>query len=41
MCTAGLWPFAHPSAAVAEAEKDPELTDIEVGFTDRDLAFLR
>ncbi|MFF4354828.1 TetR/AcrR family transcriptional regulator [Streptomyces sp. NPDC001530] len=30
--TAGLWPFAHPSDAVAEAQRHPELTDTKVDF---------
>ncbi|MFF4792935.1 hypothetical protein ACFY2M_24895 [Streptomyces sp. NPDC001276] len=33
--TAGLWPFAHPSGAVAEAQRDPELADTKVDFADR------
>ncbi|WP_338704256.1 TetR family transcriptional regulator (plasmid) [Streptomyces sp. Q6] len=32
VCTAGLWPFAHPSDAVAEAQRHPELTDTRVDF---------
>ncbi|MFF4749184.1 TetR family transcriptional regulator [Streptomyces sp. NPDC002514] len=35
VCTAGLWPFAHPSAAVAEAQRHPELADTKVDFADR------
>ncbi|GGJ29396.1 TetR/AcrR family transcriptional regulator [Streptomyces brasiliensis] len=35
VCTAGLWPFAHPSAAVAEAQRDPELADTRVDFAER------
>jgi tetracycline repressor-like protein len=35
VCTAGLWPFAHPSAAVAEAQLDPEPADTKVDFADR------
>lgn len=33
--TAGLWPFAHPSEAVAEAQRDPELAATKVDFADR------
>lgn len=33
--TAGLWPFAHPSPAVAEAQQDPELAHTRVDFPDR------
>ncbi|MFD0412270.1 TetR family transcriptional regulator [Streptomyces sp. NPDC127108] len=33
--TAGLWPFAHPSEAVAEAQCDPELAATKVDFADR------
>ncbi|MEU6840383.1 TetR family transcriptional regulator [Streptomyces sp. NPDC046716] len=33
--TAGLWPFAHPSPAVVEAQQDPELADTKVDFADR------
>ncbi|MEU4098678.1 TetR family transcriptional regulator [Streptomyces sp. NPDC026673] len=35
VCTAGLWPFAHPSEAVAEAQRDPELADTRVDFAER------
>ncbi|MGY0021475.1 TetR family transcriptional regulator [Streptomyces sp. YJ-C3] len=35
VCTAGLWPFAHPSPAVAEAQQAPELADTRVDFADR------
>lgn len=35
VCTAGLWPFAHPSPAVAEAQQDPELADTRVDFAQR------
>ncbi|MFE9611779.1 TetR/AcrR family transcriptional regulator [Streptomyces sp. NPDC006012] len=35
VCTAGLWPFARPSAAVAEAQRDPELADTKVDFAER------
>ncbi|WP_331729450.1 TetR family transcriptional regulator (plasmid) [Streptomyces sp. NBC_00028] len=34
VCTAGLWPFAHPSEAVAEAQRHPELTDTKVDFAE-------
>lgn len=30
----GLWPFAHPSAAVAEAIDDPRLSASRIDFTD-------
>ncbi|MFD9882690.1 TetR family transcriptional regulator [Streptomyces alboflavus] len=33
--TAGLWPFAHPSEAVAEAQRAPELAATKVDFADR------
>ncbi|WP_372346692.1 TetR family transcriptional regulator [Streptomyces sp. KL116D] len=33
--TAGLWPFAHPSDAVAEAQRTPELADTKVDFATR------
>ncbi|MET9880969.1 TetR family transcriptional regulator [Actinacidiphila glaucinigra] len=33
--TAGLWPFAYPSEAVAEAQRDPELADTRVDFAER------
>ncbi|MDH6514335.1 AcrR family transcriptional regulator [Streptomyces sp. SAI-135] len=33
--TAGLWPFAHPSAAVSEAQRDPELAATKVDFAAR------
>ncbi|MFF4836671.1 TetR/AcrR family transcriptional regulator [Streptomyces sp. NPDC001315] len=33
--TAGLWPFACPSPAVAEAQQDPELADTKVDFGER------
>ncbi|PWI15802.1 TetR/AcrR family transcriptional regulator [Streptomyces sp. Act143] len=32
VCTAGLWPFAHPSEAVAEAQRHPELAATKVDF---------
>ncbi|MFD8565671.1 TetR/AcrR family transcriptional regulator [Streptomyces sp. NPDC059639] len=32
---AGLWPFAHPSPAVVEAQRDPELADTKVDFAER------
>lgn len=32
---AGLWPFANPSPAVAEAVKDPALAGSRVDFTER------
>ncbi|MFE2546254.1 TetR/AcrR family transcriptional regulator [Actinacidiphila glaucinigra] len=35
VCTAGLWPFAHPSEAVAEAQRTPELADTRVDFAER------
>ncbi|MEW2290297.1 TetR family transcriptional regulator [Streptomyces sp. NPDC047841] len=35
VCTAGLWPFAHPSPAVAEAQEDPELAGTKVDFAER------
>ncbi|MFJ5220284.1 TetR family transcriptional regulator [Streptomyces sp. NPDC088354] len=35
VCTAGLWPFTHPSEAVAEAQRDPELADTRVDFAER------
>ncbi|MFF3503287.1 TetR/AcrR family transcriptional regulator [Streptomyces sp. NPDC003247] len=35
VCTAGLWPFAHPSDAVAEAQLDPGLADTKVDFAER------
>lgn len=35
VCTAGLWPFAHPSEAVAEAQRDPELAGTRVDFAER------
>ncbi|MFF0478837.1 TetR/AcrR family transcriptional regulator [Streptomyces sp. NPDC004284] len=35
VCTAGLWPFAHPSEAVAEAQRDPELAGTRVDFAQR------
>ncbi|MFE9628097.1 TetR family transcriptional regulator [Streptomyces sp. NPDC006527] len=35
VCTAGLWPFAHPSPAVTEAQQDPELADTKVDFAAR------
>lgn len=33
--TAGLWPFAHPSPAVAQAQQDPELAHTKVEFPTR------
>jgi AcrR family transcriptional regulator len=33
--TAGLWPFACPSPAVAEAQQDPELAGTRVDFAER------
>ncbi|MFE2910552.1 TetR/AcrR family transcriptional regulator [Kitasatospora indigofera] len=33
--TAGLWPFARPSAAVAEAQLDPRLAGTTVDFAER------
>ncbi|WP_037855684.1 TetR/AcrR family transcriptional regulator [Streptomyces sp. NRRL S-340] len=33
--TAGLWPFAHPSQAVVEAQRDPELASTKVDFAER------
>ncbi|MFC8361854.1 TetR family transcriptional regulator [Streptomyces griseorubiginosus] len=33
--TAGLWPFAHPSPAVGEAQRDPELATTKVDFAAR------
>ncbi|WP_053846882.1 TetR family transcriptional regulator [Streptomyces sp. NRRL B-24085] len=33
--TAGLWPFAHPSPAVSEAQRDPELAPTKVDFAAR------
>lgn len=33
--TAGLWPFAHPSPAVAAAQQDPELAGTKVDFAQR------
>ncbi|GGM13780.1 TetR family transcriptional regulator [Streptomyces fumigatiscleroticus] len=35
VCTAGLWPFAHPSEAVAQAQRHPELADTRVDFAER------
>lgn len=35
VCTAGLWPFAHPSPAVAEAVQDPGLVHHRVDFAQR------
>lgn len=35
VCTAGLWPFAHPSPAVAEAQRDPALAGTRVDFAER------
>lgn len=35
VCTAGLWPFANPSPAVAEAQQDPGLAHTKVDFADR------
>ncbi|MET7695228.1 TetR/AcrR family transcriptional regulator [Streptomyces sp. NPDC005483] len=35
VCTAGLWPFAHPSPAVSEAQRDPELAATKVDFAAR------
>ncbi|CAL9280389.1 TetR family transcriptional regulator [Streptomyces sp. SudanB182_2057] len=35
VCTAGLWPFAHPSPAVAEAQRDPGLAHTRVDFAER------
>jgi AcrR family transcriptional regulator len=35
VCTAGLWPFAHPSPAVVEAQQDPELAATKVDFGER------
>lgn len=35
VCTAGLWPFAHPSPAVVEAQQDPELAATKVDFAER------
>lgn len=35
VCTAGLWPFAHPSEAVAEAPLDPELANTKVDLAER------
>src|SRR5262249_41600544 len=35
VCTAGYWPFAHPSPAVAEAQRDPELAETKVDFAAR------
>lgn len=35
ICTAGLWPFAHPSDAVTEAQRDPGLADTKVDFSER------
>ncbi|KUN18805.1 TetR family transcriptional regulator [Streptomyces antibioticus] len=32
VCTAGLWPFAHPSEAVTEAQRHPELAATKVDF---------
>ena len=33
--TAGLWPFAHPSAAVEAAQEDPRLAETRVDFPAR------
>ncbi|MFE7506087.1 TetR/AcrR family transcriptional regulator [Promicromonospora sp. NPDC057488] len=33
--TAGLWPFANPSEAVAKAQEDPALADTRVDFAAR------
>ncbi|ROO85234.1 TetR family transcriptional regulator [Actinocorallia herbida] len=35
ICTAGLWPFAHPSPAVAEAQRHPDLAPTKVDFPSR------
>ncbi|MEV0847205.1 TetR family transcriptional regulator [Streptomyces sp. NPDC049954] len=35
VCTAGLWPFAHPFPAVAEAVRAPELAHHRVDFAQR------
>jgi AcrR family transcriptional regulator len=35
LLVAGLWPFANPSAAVAEAVQDPRLAHSRVDFADR------
>ncbi|MEV7814518.1 TetR family transcriptional regulator [Streptomyces flaveolus] len=35
VCMAGLWPFAHPSEAVAQAQLHPELADTRVDFAER------
>lgn len=35
VCTAGLWPFAHPSPAVDEALQDPALAGVRVDFAAR------
>lgn len=35
VCTAELWPVAHPSEAVAEAQRDPELAGTRVDFAER------
>ncbi|GAB2828017.1 TetR/AcrR family transcriptional regulator [Actinocorallia aurea] len=35
VCTAGLWPFAHPSPAVAEAQRHPDLAATKVDFPAR------
>ncbi|MFF9673411.1 TetR family transcriptional regulator [Streptomyces eurythermus] len=35
VCTAGLWPFAHPSPAVAEAQRNPGLAHTRVDFAER------
>ncbi|GLX94773.1 TetR/AcrR family transcriptional regulator [Herbidospora sp. NBRC 101105] len=35
VCTAGLWPFAHPSATVAIAQQDPALANTQVDFPSR------
>ncbi|MEU3414561.1 hypothetical protein ABZ760_25410 [Streptomyces sp. NPDC006658] len=34
VCTAGLWPFAHPSPAVAEAQQDLGLAHARVDFAE-------
>ncbi|MFI6951637.1 hypothetical protein [Streptomyces sp. NPDC050422] len=35
VCAAGLCPFVHPSEAVAEAQRDPELVDTKADFAAR------
>ncbi|MFC4330855.1 TetR family transcriptional regulator [Streptomyces andamanensis] len=35
LLTAGLWPFAHPSPAVTQAQQDPGLAHTRVDFADR------